>query len=341
MLNVQVGDVRSVQRRARPARSRTARGAGATVPSSPPGTAWPPRAAPAPRRARRSAGTTPRRRPGRRSGCPAPIANDSLRSGGCSRPSGCPRPPRSASTPGGSHPRPPTRTAYALLHRRRQREEPPRGRPQLGTQRRAHAVPGDQQEPGVLQPGVDGGPGRVAVAPGVEIHGRDHRRTSPMSSYHRSGWAAMKSVIRRDAPLVVEHGDVDAVLGEPVVPAVERRAPRRRRPRPMPNWRTSPEQYQHGESVVTMVVLAVVALPPGRPEGGGLARASTGRRPGRGGCGRGRAACRRAANRAAPIGIPPSASPARASSTATASSLGSVRQTGRQCCPPRRRKSTA
>jgi hypothetical protein len=24
---------------------------------------------------------------------------------------------------------------------------------------------------------------------------------------------------------------------------------------PMPNWRTSPEQYQHGESVVTITVL--------------------------------------------------------------------------------------
>ena len=74
-----------------------------------------------------------------------------------------------------------------------------------------------------------------------------------MSSFHSSGRAAMKSVIsptQRSSSSSVISTPCSAsqscppwnVRASPITTA------------PMPNWRTSPEQYQHGDSVVTMIV---------------------------------------------------------------------------------------
>ena len=70
----------------------------------------------------------------------------------------------------------------------------------------------------------------------------------------------------RHAPLVVQHADRRR-RARPASRA--RRRTSRASPtttRQIPNCRTSPQQYQHGDSVVTMIVVAVVALPPGVPE---------------------------------------------------------------------------
>ena len=63
----------------------------------------------------------------------------------------------------------------------------------------------------------------------------------------------MKSRHHRHATFVVEDRDRHAVLGQPVVAAVERAASPITTA-PMLNCRTRPLQYQHGDSVVTMTV---------------------------------------------------------------------------------------
>ena len=160
-------------------------------------------------------------------GVSAPTANDSLRSGGVSVPSTS----AFASTPGGQPAAPADADRVALLDLVGQGEEPPRRRPHRGPQAGVDTVPGDQQEPGPLQRGVDLRGDRAAVgrrrarcrgrSVGIAF-GIGPSGASPMSSCHSSGRAAMKSSISATQRGVVEQGDLDPVLGQPVVPAGER-----------------------------------------------------------------------------------------------------------------------
>ena len=118
-----------------------------------------------------------------------------------------------------------------------------------------HAVPRDQQETCLLQGLVDRGrrpataESTVGITPPPFSSG-----ASPMSSSQSSGRAAMKSGISATHRSSSSTVTCDTVLGEPVVPPVERVGlPHDHAP--IPNWRTSPLQYQHGERVVTMIVL--------------------------------------------------------------------------------------
>ena len=130
-----------------------------------------------------------------------------------------------ASTPG----REPAASAdpgrVALLRPGRQREEPAPRLPYRGPQLRGDAVPGDQQEPGLLQRGVDlrGGTGVGSPGPpGAPGRSSGSRRSSPMSSFHSSRSGGDEVGHQPGAAVVVQQGDLDPVLGQPVVPAAER-----------------------------------------------------------------------------------------------------------------------
>lgn len=121
----------------------------------------------------------------------------------------------------------------------------------------------------------------------------------------------------RDAFGIVEHHDPDPVPGQPVVPPWNVRASPITT-REIPNCRTRPEQYQHGESVVTIVVPRYERCRPAARKAAVSA------------CSDGSPSCtRRLCPRprsepsgpysAAPMGMPPSASPVRASARAVAS----------------------
>ena len=140
--------------------------------------------------------------------------------------------------------------------------------------------------------------------------------SSPMSSFHTSGWSSMKSRIR-----AAHSASSRSTISTPCR-ASQSCPPWKVAASPMttreiPNWRTRPLQYQQGDRVVTIVVpryercrpaarkAAVSACMDGSP--------SWTRRL----CPRPRSVPS-APYSAAPIGMPPSASPARASATAVA-----------------------
>ena len=78
-------------------------------------------------------------------------------------------------------------------------------------------------------------------------------RLTPMSSFHSSGFAAMNSFI------IVTHRSSSSTVTSTPCSASQSWPPVKVRlspitTAPMLNWRTSPLQYQHGDSVVTMIV---------------------------------------------------------------------------------------
>ncbi len=168
-------------------------------------------------------------RPDRRPGGPRPTEKDSLRSGGVSVPS--------AYAVGLHARRQPAAAAdghrVPLLDRRRQGEELPRQPP--GFPRAASGstpCPVISRKPMSCNAPVDRGGHRGAIGGVAVNHGLAGRRAarhpcsvlsdaSPMSSNHSSGRAAMNSVISPTHSGSSSTVIADAVLGQPVVAAVE------------------------------------------------------------------------------------------------------------------------
>ena len=139
-----------------------------------------------------------------------------------------------------------------------------------------------------------------------------------MSSFHSSGLAAMNSAI-----IVTHRSSSSSVIATPC--SASQSCPPVNVPT-LPDHHGPDVELAHQPAAVPARRQrrdhdrgAVVALPARRCGRRPSRRAPTGRRPARGGCDRCRAARRRRLNSAAPIGMPPSAKPFRASSTATSS----------------------